>query len=126
MEPGGGHLQLTPLAWVAFILAQAGLLARAHARSLATLNRDLAERVALLENKNHEVAALNDELRRQVGDRSARLVEALARIGRLPQREGQLACGEGIGGHYQVKRVLGQGAMGTVYEVVRSTDGGRF
>ncbi|HEX8790830.1 MAG TPA: protein kinase [Polyangiaceae bacterium] len=121
-----GQLQVTPASWLVFVLVHAALLVRAHARSLRTLNAELATRVSLLEQSNREVATLNDELRRQVGDRSARLVETLANVGRLSIHAHVLTPGQLVGDRYRVKRRLGEGAMGTVYEVERTTDGKRL
>jgi serine/threonine-protein kinase len=63
------------------------------------------------------VDRLNVELREQVVRHSRELVGALAQL--APR---QLAAGETFAGMYQVRRRLGAGAMGAVYEVVRTTD----
>ncbi len=120
------QVHLTPLAWILFLLAHTTLLARTHTRTLRGTAAELADRVTRLEQANRDVAALNDELRRQVGDRSARLVEALALAGPLSAPPSRLRPGAALGDRYQVVRQLGEGGMGTVYEVERTTDGRRF
>ena len=111
---------LKPLAWVVFVVTQAVMLVRANAETLRGLNAELAARL-------NDVAALNDELRRQVGDRSARLVEAISRLGSSgAAEEPALKPGQTIGDRYRIVRELGTGAMGTVCEVSRMSDGRRF
>jgi serine/threonine-protein kinase len=116
-----------PVSWLIFIVTQAVLLLRQHARELRALNAALGERVVTLEEKNREVIHLNDELRRQIHERSTRLADVLARVGRLPS--GGLVApkiGALVGGRYRVERVLGRGGMGTVYAVERASDGRHF
>jgi hypothetical protein len=120
------NVALAPFAWLIFVIVQATLLVRTHSRSLHALNLELESRVALLERSNREVASLNDELRRQIGDRSARLAEALARVGRLPGGPEPFATASMVGDRYRVVRPLGEGAMGAVYEVERTSDGKHF
>jgi serine/threonine-protein kinase len=120
----GGHwlgaATLMPLAWLVFLVTQAIMLVRANAATLRNLNAELAERL-------NDVAALNDELRRQVGDRSARLVEAISRLGSSGVTEDlALKPGQTIGDRYRIVRDLGTGAMATVCEVSRMSDGRRF
>jgi hypothetical protein len=116
-----------PAAWLAFVVVQAVLLVRAHADSLRSVNMQLAVRVTLLEERGRDVARLNDELRRQIGDRSARLAEALSHIGSVPTGRGEaLPDGAVLVDRYRIVRALGAGAMGAVYEVERTSDGRRF
>ena len=81
-----------------------------------------AQQVRVLEVRNREVQELNDELRRQIAQRSRRLIETL-----LP-RDGaaqMVSHAEGtiLGDCYRVVRLIGEGGMGIVYEVERTTDG---
>jgi serine/threonine-protein kinase len=113
-----------PVVWMAFVVLQAVLLVRAHSASLRSVSMQLAVRVTLLEESSRDVARLNDELRRQLGDRSARLAEALSNLGAVPAGRGEaLAPGTTLVGRYRVVKTLGAGAMGAVYEVERTTDG---
>ncbi len=116
---------ISPIAWMVFVLTQAVLLVREQTQTLRTLNMTLAVRVSVLEERTRDVAQLNDELRRQVGDRSARLAEALSRIGQLTA-PAPLEVGVTLNDRYRIVRPLGEGGMGAVYEVVRTTDGRSF
>lgn len=76
-----------------------------------------------LEKRLRDVEALNAELRHQVVERSrnlARLASGLAHGSELPH------VGMVVGGRYRVIRELGSGAMGQVFEVVRTSDNARF
>jgi serine/threonine protein kinase len=71
------------------------------------------------------VEALNVELRFQVAARSRELGEILQRtIGTFVAE--RLKSGDQFDARYLVKRELGAGGMGAVYEVERLTDGQRF
>jgi serine/threonine-protein kinase len=106
-DPFGG-LRVGGIGVVVAGVVQAVRLAREHARSL------------------HDVAQLNEELRRQVMARSRQLADALARLGAASRTPVELSRGQTVDGRYNVVRAIGEGAMGRVYEVERRNDGQRF
>jgi hypothetical protein len=117
------HVSALTLAAFAFLTTVG--LAREHLRQQHKNERmqdQLAERLAMIEASHQEIALLNAELRRQIGLRSRQLAQALARLGAGTA----LPDGELLGGRYRVRRPLGSGAMGSVYDVVRIADGRRF
>src|SRR5208282_3154292 len=90
------------------------------------LNVELAGRVAALQRTNAEVETLNEELRRQIGNRSQQLAETLANVGTLHLPVLKLEADAIIAGRYRVVRFVGSGGMAWVYEVRRETDGRRL
>ncbi|HEY6461176.1 MAG TPA: serine/threonine-protein kinase, partial [Polyangiaceae bacterium] len=90
------------------------------------LNAELAKRVKDLETTNAEVGTLNEELRRQIGNRSQQLAETLANVGTLHMPALTLGPGDVVEGRYRVVRFVGSGGMAWVYEVQRVTDGRRL
>jgi serine/threonine-protein kinase len=90
------------------------------------LNTELAGRVDALERTNAEVRTLNDELRRQVSNRSLQLAETLAKVGSLHLPVLALEPGDLVQERYRVVRFVGSGGMAWVYEVKRETDGRRL
>lgn len=88
---------------------------------LDRVQTELRSKVETLETRNQEVDLLNIELRRQIAQHSRRLLETLR-----PSGGRALSTGELLGTHYRIVRMLGQGGMGTVYEVVRTTDARRL
>jgi serine/threonine-protein kinase len=106
-DPFGG-LRVGCIGVVVAGVVQAVRLAREHARSL------------------HDVAGLNEELRRQVNARSRQLAQALARLGAASPTPVELSPGQTVDDRYSVVRAIGEGASGRVYEVERRNDGQRF
>jgi tRNA A-37 threonylcarbamoyl transferase component Bud32 len=110
-------------------MLQAVALSRSHTASLKRsdqLNEELQARVVTLEKNNREIQVLNDELRRQVAARSEHLADVLAKLGPVFARPRDFVAGEIIDMRYTVVRRVGEGGMGTVYEVERRTDGRRL
>lgn len=86
-----------------------------------------AQLIQALSEQNHEIHELNEELRRQIEQRSRRLLElALQNAERRTARTAHYDPGALLGDYYRVVKLLGQGAMGMVYEVERTTDGRRL
>ena len=94
------------------------------AEALEAMRTDLLTKVLQMENKSREVQTLNEELRRQIAERSRRLMSAIIKTqaGKttpLPD----LSPGKVVVGRYKVVRKIGEGAMGVVHEVERTADG---
>jgi hypothetical protein len=107
-----------------FGIFQSMLLGRSHFRSLAEadrLNERLRGQVRDLEERQGEIASLNEELRRQIGRRSADILSALTRSPGSTHFEA--APGYVIESRYRIVGTLGSGGMGAVYEVERLSDG---
>ncbi|MGH7440148.1 MAG: protein kinase domain-containing protein, partial [Polyangiaceae bacterium] len=107
-----------------FGIFQSMLLSRSHSRSLVVadqLNDRLRGQVHDLEARQTEIQTLNEELRRQIGRRTADILVALAESD--PSRPTALQAGDVVEGRYRVLSSLGEGGMGAVYEVERVTDG---
>lgn len=93
------------------------------AQALENMRRDLQEKFQTLEDYNQEIQALNEALRSQIDHRSRRVLDlALQREGQRELRTAHFSAGALLGDLYSVIRLLGQGTMGSVYEVERTTD----
>ena len=100
------------------------LLDGVHTVSLGVLGIVITMALLLVHRYNDHRQSLErtaDELRRQIAERSRELGDALAKLATQPQLP--LAADRTIDGRYRVVAKLGAGGMGTVYEVVRITDG---
>lgn len=87
---------------------------------LGALTDELAHRLEALEQRSREVGSLNRELRRQVAERS----KDLAVLGAgLVSSNARLEPGELFDGRFETIGLLGEGGMGSVYEVKRVSDG---
>ena len=120
-----GGLRTGSLGFVGVSLIQALALSRSHIESLRRadeLNVELASRVTLLEKNNEEIRLLNGELRRLIAARSERLADTLAKLGPMAPSLRTFVPGDIVEGRYRVDRRIGEGGMGTVYEVERLTD----
>jgi hypothetical protein len=116
-----GFASLTHAGFVAAVLSVAIALANRYSRML----QGLTERTREVEARAVEVERLNQELRRQVADRSRDLATVLQRtVGSMGRAA--IRIGDRVGDRYRVTRELGAGGMGSVYQVERTTDGARF
>jgi hypothetical protein len=94
-----------------FILFQSLLLAVANARA-----RRQSEAYA------QEMTTLNEELRRQIGDRSHRLAQTLTLLASDARKAAELEAGRVMGDRYRIQHLLGAGGMGAVYAATRIPD----
>jgi hypothetical protein len=95
---------------------------RADRSRVAELNVELETQLGETRRHAKEVADLNEELRFQVAARSKELVDVLAKH-EGPIQGRALDIGEAFENRYRVRRKLGSGAWGVVYEVERMSDG---
>ena len=113
----------SPLAPLAVALEQMRQDLQSQVELLHRMQRDLRAQVGTLETRNQEIVHLNEELRRQIEQRSRRLLDLYLPSSGTPQRPSELAPGDLLGDYYRIVRTIGQGGMGTVYQVERITDG---
>lgn len=113
-----------------FVLAIGLILVRRFRQvhlNLIHAKNALSEQVGALESRNSEIELLNSELRHQIEARSRALVESLLGSDQAaPIEQAVLSVGAIINKRYRVLHVLGQGAMGIVYEVERLSDKRHF
>jgi serine/threonine-protein kinase len=114
-----GGLRLANLGLTGFSIFQFAALSR----ELQMTRRQLESRMDVLEQNKVEIERLNQELRRQVAERSRQWADALARLGKSARGTTGLAPGKIVEGRYRVIHRLGHGGMGAVYEVERLDDG---
>ncbi len=105
-----------------FVLAMVVMLERrfsAQSEALQATSAQLASQLRELRKRNKDVQHLNEELQRQVVQRSRELVQALTATTVNTPR---IQLGELIDNRYMIERLIGQGGMGSVFEVRRLTD----
>ncbi len=91
-------------------------------RALDEMRCDVRAKIEMLQARNADIQVLNDELRRKIEERTMTLLMALmsddAKPPPIMRKQGSM-----IGDRYRIERKLGEGAMGVVYDVERTTDG---
>jgi len=95
---------------------------RSLAEALNRLREDVRSRLKQQSVRNAAAKQLNDELRRQIEQRSRRLLELMLRRPPGSQEQAQIKVQSSLGEHYRVVCLLGTGASGVVVEVERTTD----
>ena len=113
----------SPLAPLATALDDMRKDLQAKLALLEHMQNDLRAQVETLETRNQEINHLNEELRRQIEQRSRRLIDILLPSAGTPPPHLELRAGDLLGDCYRIIRTIGQGGMGTVYHVQRTTDG---
>lgn len=106
------------------------------ASALDRMRKDILDQICKLKDHAAEVQQLNKELRRQIEQRSRLLVASMESglaSGMDAEKEEYstdiqpiLARGTLLAERYVIGDILGQGGMGTVYEVTRAADGRPF
>lgn len=93
------------------------------ADALNHLRSDVRSKIKQLSSRNAATKQLNDELRRQIEQRSRRLLDLILQRPLSAQGETHLKVQSMLGEHYKIICLLGTGATGVVVEVERTTDG---
>lgn len=106
------------------------------AKALDQMRRDIQKQIRELNDRNTEIQLLNAELRHQIEQRSNLLIEwmeaelrpraAASAVSASAKAQSLLPNGMVLADRYRIEGILGQGAMGTVYEVQRISDDRRF
>jgi serine/threonine-protein kinase len=89
------------------------------------LNETLRGQLHDIEARKLDIEKLNDELRQQIGRRTAHILAALSNSEELSTAV-RLEPGTLVEGRYRVIGAIGEGGMGSVYEVERVSDGVRL
>jgi serine/threonine-protein kinase len=114
---GVGLLSYGVLEFVA--ISRVTVMARLHADDL---NVELQQRIQASEEARRQIEVLNEEMRRQVADRSRQLFAALVLADRRLDRAPRLRPGEIIQKRYRVIRRVATGGMSVIYEALRIAD----
>lgn len=114
-----GGLRLASVGLSVFALIGFAALSGDHLRSLRRADKLNVELTAGLERIEH----LNEELQRQIAQRSRQLAEAMTRLAAGAAGPPDLQPGDVINDRYRVEALIGSGAMGAVFRVVRIADG---
>jgi serine/threonine protein kinase len=120
-----GGVRTACLGLTAYGLLQSVVLTRQHIVALRTgdaLNAKLQAQVAHLADEQAKVRHLNEELRHQILVRSEQLSDALTRLVSTQSTTVVLNEGDVLDNRYRIRRPVGAGAMGTVYEAERVSD----
>jgi serine/threonine protein kinase len=124
-----GGVQALPFGILSFAVSMVVVLERQFVRARDELQVSavhLQDKVDTLEVRNREVQSLNQELRHQIAERSRQMVQSLRTGDGLVAESRSLQPGDLVGERYRVVRALGQGGMGSVFEVLRITDERKF